>query len=259
MAGKTGIALKVLQWFNRGVQFGCTALVLALTSYFLATMSDHHIKIPINLRAVEGISGIGVVYTILGLLLLCCLAGLAFTSFIAIFLDVCFIGAFIYVATVYKDGASSCTGRNVKTVFGTGSAAADVSSVKDGSVPLPTYKTACRMESAMLAVSIVAIVFFIISALTEVLLARQRKKEKRFGPSPANNYTSGYGSRRRGLFGFRRNKGTASTADALPTHPHPDQVRDSYNTEATRVGEPPAATYSKYGEAGYNPHGTYNA
>lgn len=156
MAGKRGIALKVLQWFNRGVQFGCTALVLALTSYFLATMSDHHIKIPINLRAVEGISGIGVVYNILGLLLLCCLAGLAFTSFIAIFLDVCFIGAFIYVATVYKNGASTCQGSNVNTVFGTGNAAADISTPVDGKVPVPSYKTACRMESAMLAVSIVA-------------------------------------------------------------------------------------------------------
>ncbi|KUI56816.1 hypothetical protein VP1G_04129 [Cytospora mali] len=249
MAGKGLLALKVLQWFNRGVQFGCTALVLALTSYFLATMSDHHIKIPVDLRAVEGISGIGVVYTALGLLLLCCLAGFAFTSFLAIVLDVAFIGAFIYVATVYKSGASTCTGTSVHTVFGTGNASADVSSVKDGKVPLPTYKTACRMESACLAVSIVAIVFFIFSALSEVLLARQRKKEKRFGPSPANNYTSGYGSRRRGLFGFRRNRATAGTADdpnALPTHTHPDQVRDSYNTEATRVGET-GNGYNKYG------------
>lgn len=156
MAGKSGLALKILQWFIRGVQFCCTALVLGLTSYFLAAMADHHIRIPINLRAVEGISGGGVLYTIVGLLLLCCLAGLAFTSFIAIFLDVCFIGAFIYVATVYKNGTSTCKGPNVHTVFGTGNAGADVSSAHHGSVPLPKYKTACRMESAMLAVSIVA-------------------------------------------------------------------------------------------------------
>lgn len=156
MAGFSGVALKILQWFNRGVQFCSTALILSLTSYFLATMADHDIKIPTSLRAVEGISGIGVVYTAIGLLLLCCLAGLAFTSFIAILIDVAFIGAFIYVATVYRNGASSCTGTNVKSIFGTGNAGADVSSAKDGSVPLPTYKTACRMETAMLAVSIVA-------------------------------------------------------------------------------------------------------
>ena len=108
--------------------------------------------------------------------------------------------------------------------------------------------------------------FFIISALTEVLLARHRKKEKRFGPSPANNYTSGYGSKRRGLFGFRRNRGTAATANdnALPTHTHPDEVRESYNTDTTRIGENGAGynnNNNKYGESGYNRYGdgTYNA
>ena len=40
----------------------------------------------------------------------------------------------------------------------------------------------------------------------EVVLVRHRRKENRFGPSPANNYTSGYG-RKGGFFGrFRRNK-----------------------------------------------------
>lgn len=37
-------------------------------------------------------------------------------------------------------------------------------------------------------------------------------------------------------------------------HTSPDQVRTSYNTEATRVGE--GSPYNKYGEAGYNEHGT---
>lgn len=102
-------------------------------------------------------------------------------------------------------------------------------------------------------------VFFIISALTELALGRHRKKEQRFGPSPANNYTSGYGStRKRGLFGLRRNKRADTDGlgdpNALPMHTSPDQVRTSYNTEATRVGE--GSPYNKYGEAGYNEHGT---
>lgn len=101
-------------------------------------------------------------------------------------------------------------------------------------------------------------VFFIISALTELALGRHRKKEQRFGPSPANNYTSGYGSKKRGLFGFRR-KNRAGTdpedPNALPMHTSPDQVRTSYNTEATRVGE--GSPYNnKYNEAGYNEYGT---
>ncbi|KAJ0116910.1 hypothetical protein J7T55_003324 [Diaporthe amygdali] len=258
MAAGAGLCLKLLQWFNRGVQFCCAGLVLALNSYFLAAMSNHSITIPTNLRAVEGISGVAVLYTAIGLLLLCCLAGFTLTSFIAIVLDIAFIGAFIYVATVNKDGASSCSGSNVNTVFGSGDANANIQSPKDGGVPLAKYMTICRMESAILAVSIVAIVFFIVSAVTELALGRHRKKEQRFGPSPANNYTSGYGSRKRGLFGLRRNKraDTDNLADpnALPMHTSPDQVRTSYNTEATRVGE--GSPYAKYGEAGYNEHGT---
>lgn len=107
-----------------------------------------------------------------------------------------------------------------------------------------------------------ASVFFIISALTEFGLGRHRKKEQRFGPSPANNYTSGYG---RGGFGrlFRRktNAGAAGVAgdpNALPMHTTPDQVRQSHQTEETYVngGQDTltSQTYPKHGEAGYATH-----
>ncbi|KAL7625037.1 hypothetical protein AAE478_004251 [Parahypoxylon ruwenzoriense] len=237
MGAKAGFALKLLQWFIRGVQFCCSALVLALFSYFLAVLTNRGLPIPTWARAVEGISGIGVLYTILGLLLLCCLAGHPFTSFIAIVLDVCFIGSYIYVAVSNRAGASSCTGE-VDTLFGTGQASDLINDQH------PTYRQVCQMETACLAVSIVAVVFFILSALLEVVLVRHRRKEQRFGPSPANNYTSGY-ARRRGIFGrFRRQK-TADTTEGnvLPEHPNPDQMRQSYNTEATAVGHE-STTYS---------------
>lgn len=156
MGAGAGFALKLVQWFNRGVQFACAGLILALNSYFLAAMSNHNMTIPTNLRAVEGISGVGVLYTALGILLVCCLAGFTLTSFIAMVLDVAFVGAFIYVATVFKDGTSTCGGTDLNTVFGTGSSSDKVTSTDDGGVPLPTYGTACRMESAQLAVAIVA-------------------------------------------------------------------------------------------------------
>lgn len=54
--------------------------------------------------------------------------------------------------------------------------------------------------------------FFLISAFLEVVLVHHRRKEHRFGPSPANNYTSGYG-KRGGFFGrFRRRKGSEEEA-----------------------------------------------
>lgn len=130
----SGIALKFLQWFIRGVQFCCAAVVLALTSYFLATLHSHDLTIATWLRAVEGISGAAVVYTIAGLLLLCCIAGYPLISFIAITLDIAFIGAFIYVAVSYKGGVGTCT--NI--------------------VETDNPRTNCNMQKANFAVSIIA-------------------------------------------------------------------------------------------------------
>lgn len=45
MGAKAGFTLKLIQWFNRGVQFACCGLILALTAYFLAAMSNNSITI----------------------------------------------------------------------------------------------------------------------------------------------------------------------------------------------------------------------
>lgn len=92
--------------------------------------------------------------------------------------------------------------------------------------------------------------FFIFSIFTEIALGRHRSREKRYGPSPANNYTSGYGSGG-GLFGWLRRRRTAASGNILPEHTHPEQLetRQSYGTEATAVG---------YELPGYNKHGEYN-
>lgn len=248
MGLKSGLVLKALQWFVRTIQFLSSAVALALFSYFLAVASRHNYNIPTWAKAVEGISGIGVLYTLLGLLLLCCVAGHPFASAIAILLDIAFIGAYIYVAQANRGGASSCTG-TVNTVFGTHSASDRLGS------GLPTYHQICQMHSAVLAVSIIAIVFFLISAFLEFVLVRHRRKESRFGPGPRNNYTSGY-AKRGGFFSrFRRRKAGSEeeviNPNALPEHTLPDQVRPSYNTEST-LG---ATHYNKYGESGFQHDG----
>ncbi len=66
-------------------------------------------------------------------------------------------------------------------------------------------------------------------------MARHHQREKRFGPSPRNNYTSGSG-RRRGLFGWgRRRQDDTGLPDPnqLPEHTLPSAVRDSYVSGAT--------------------------
>jgi hypothetical protein len=151
-----GIALKGVSWFLRAIEFCCAAIILGIFSYFLAVLADHHLHIDTYIRAVEGISGAGVLYTIFALLLVCCLGGVAFLSFIAMVLDLAFTGAFIYIAYATRHGDNSCSGV-VNTPLGTGDAGTDntVASNDGGVVILPKYRTACKLNTACFAVSIV--------------------------------------------------------------------------------------------------------
>lgn len=156
MGAASGIALRATQFFVRTIQFCCAAIVLALFSYFLATLSNHSLPIATWVRAVEGISGAAVLYTILALLMVCCVPGHPFPAFVMMVLDVLFIGGFIYIASANRAGASSCNGQ-VDTVFGTGDADTNVvDNGQGGFTVLPSLRQACQMETACLAVSIVA-------------------------------------------------------------------------------------------------------
>jgi hypothetical protein len=156
MGQAKSIALRGTQFFLRVIQFCCAAIVLALFSYFLATLHNHSLHIGTWVRAVEGISGAGVAYTILALLALCCLSGRTLPSLITMLLDVAFIGGFVYIAWANRAGASSCNGV-VDTPYGTGDA--DTNVVDNGSggfTELPSLRQACKMQTACLAVSVVA-------------------------------------------------------------------------------------------------------
>ncbi|RFU78821.1 hypothetical protein TARUN_3388 [Trichoderma arundinaceum] len=254
MGAGTGFGLKFVQWFIRGIQFCCCAIVLAIYSYFLATLHNHNLPIATSLRAVEGISGAGTLYTLLALLMLCCLAGHTLTAFLAVLLDVCFIGAFIYVAVANKNGAGSCDGY-LDTPFGKGQSASTVSADK-GFTRLPSFHTACRLQTASLAVSIIVIIFFALSILMEFALTRHHQKEKRYGPSPQNDYTSGFGRRKgNGVFGRFFGRRSPKVADAseegnmLPQHTQPEQL---HNIDNNDISNPYNHTdpYNKY-ESGY--------
>lgn len=151
MALGKGFALKFLQWIIRAIQLGCAAVALGIFAYFLASLHNRDLYIDNHLRAVTGISGAAVLYTLLGLLLLCCLAGFAFTSFIAIILDIAFVGAFIYVAYQNRFGLSSC-GSYADTQYVRGNSIADIQNASG----LPSYQTTCRMQRAVFSVSIIA-------------------------------------------------------------------------------------------------------
>ena len=157
MAFGSGIALKGLSWFLRVIEFCCAAIILGIFSYFLATLHNHGFHIDTYIRAVEGISGAGVLYTVFALFLVCFLGGIAFLSAIAMFLDLCFAGAFAYVAYANRGGDGSCSGF-VNTPFGSGHTNGDtsVAAERGGFTVLPSLHSACKLETACFAVALIA-------------------------------------------------------------------------------------------------------
>ncbi|EPE29950.1 hypothetical protein GLAREA_01110 [Glarea lozoyensis ATCC 20868] len=257
MAKGGGLALKGLSLFMYFIEFCCAAIILGIFSYFLAALVSNNLHVDTYIRAVEGISGAAVLYTIFALLLVCCLGGILVASLIAVLFNLAFCGAFIYLAYATRHGASSCSGI-VNTPLGTGNVANGnrVTTPDDGIVYLPSYRTACKLNTACFAVAVVGAVFFFLSTLIELALMRHHRKEKAFGPSPNNGYTAGSPRRK---FWQRKPKTVAhhdaEKPDALPAHTTPAAVRNSYNTESTAVGNEPA--YNKYGNNTVVPPATY--
>ena len=240
---------RLLQTFLYLLCFCCAGIILGVYSYFLSVLANRDLPIARWKKAVEGLSGVACVYTIFAVLLTCCLGGISFFGFLAIVLDVCMIGAFIAMAILTRDGADSCKG-NVQTPLGNGPANNQGSGYGSNgfgfgsgeySTYFPNLGLACKLNTAAFAVSIIGAVLFIFTALMQVALVRHHKKEKRFGPSPDNNYTSGSG-RRRGLFG-RKNKNAEKEAElgavgagvpaASLAANHHDNLRPSHDTAYT--------------------------
>ncbi|KAL2822997.1 hypothetical protein BJX63DRAFT_3455 [Aspergillus granulosus] len=217
-----GVGGVVLRFFNlaiRVLQFLDAAVILGIYSYFLAKLAQNDQHIPTWTKAVEGLSGAATLYALLGSVLTCCLGGITFFAAVGILLDACFVGAMIAIAIMTRHGTQNCSA-TPNTPVGTGPDGTNSPADVD-------YGYACRLNKVVFAVSVIGIFFFLISILFQFLLSRHHRREKRFGPSPANNYTYGTGSQRRGF--WRRNKHTpenASVDDMLPAHTTPGEVEN---------------------------------
>ncbi|KAI9374722.1 hypothetical protein BJX61DRAFT_264491 [Aspergillus egyptiacus] len=256
--GAGGVILRFFNLAIRVLQFLASAVILGIFSYFLAKLATNDQHIPTWMRAVEGLSGAATLYSLLGSLLVCCLGGITFFAFLGIALDVCFVGAMVAIAVMTRDGTQSCSGV-VDTPLGTGND-------PDNSPADVEYGYACMLNKVVFAVSIIGIFLFLISTLFQFLLGRHHKREKRFGPSPANGYT--YGTQRRGFWGRKKQApGATSGDDMLPGHPTPHDVETgpaanekppgffgrfggrNAPTAAPETGYPPA---QGYGTSAYN-------
>lgn len=199
MPSKGGLALKGLDTFLRILEFLCAALILGIFSWFLAYLHHHNRHIPTWMKACEGMSGAAVIYTAFAVILTCFLGGITFFAFLAILLDICFIGCFVAIAILARHGVHT-----------------------DGAYsPLGNGKGRdAKLQTVAFAVAIIGAFLFLLTAAMALLLNRHHRKEKKYGPSPANNYTSGKG---RTPFWKRKNRKAANRdAEELGTIPNLD-------------------------------------
>lgn len=272
MARRSGVGLKALQSLLRSILFLASLVVLALYAYFLAKLHSKDLYIANWVRAVEGISGACALYVLVGLPLLWCAGGHSMPMVIFVVLDILFIGGYMYIAYENRGGRGSCNGNDIRTPFGYGSALVDRAVNRNGqTVSIPRFRTSCRLEKACLAVSVIAIILLLLTIGTEFLLARHRRREKKFGPGPSNGYTSGSGCGNRrgaGLMGLlRRKKNTSHTAgydekganggDTLPAGVAYDpQYASAAPAPPSNVYQPASANAGAYATTGAGPYAT---
>lgn len=136
----SSLAIRVLQFLDG-------AVILGIFSYYLAILTKHHQHIATWLKAVEGLSGAATLYALLGAIFVCCLGGVSFFAFLAIVLDVCFVGAMVAIAVLTRKGVDKCTG-TVDTPLGTGNSG-------DESPSKLSFGMACKLEKVTFAVAVI--------------------------------------------------------------------------------------------------------
>jgi hypothetical protein len=246
-----GALLRFGQTGLRLLEFAAAAIILGIYSYYLAVLSRHDMTIPTWEKAVEGMSGAAVLYTIFGVLFTLCLGGVSFFAFLAVFLDILFAGCFAAIAYYTRHGANKCSGF-VTTPLGQGLSSEEAPGAGD-------WGYVCSLNTACFAMAVLNIFLFLITAAVQILLARHHKTEKRYGPSPKNNYTKGPG---RTPFWRRRGRKTHSTRDAeMATGTVPAAgYRPSHETGMTgstmHGGHVIGTTEPKYGQPGYGHQAT---
>lgn len=103
-------------------------------------------------------------------------------------------------------------------------------------------------------------ILFIITLFVQLAIGRHHQREKRYGPSPANNYTSG--SPRGSRFGRKERHGEDAELGAAAlatdrTHPAFRPSRDSEYTGSTVIGpeESYGGSRTKFGHIANGGHG----
>ena len=120
------------------IEFLISILILGIFSYFLAVLTRRDgAVIPQWEKAVTGLSGAAALYCIFAVILTCFLGGITFFAFLAVVLDVCFVGAMVAIAILTKAGTKSCSSTNNDSPIG------------------QNHSTSCTLQQVAFAVSII--------------------------------------------------------------------------------------------------------
>ena len=237
--------------------FCAAGIIIGIWSYFLAKLSYHDLVRSIicdkkkslanivqlinkQTKAIEGMAGGAVIYTFFAMLMTCCLGGRSFFAILGLLGDLLIMGCFIAIAVLDRAGAGRRTG-NVATPIGNG--LSNTTGVAGTNLGL-----AARLNTVVFSCAVAGAGLMLFTLLLNLLQWINHRKEKSFGPSPDNDYTSGRG-KKGGFFARRSKKNNVEpfaekdveSVGVIPAtglthvdrHAVRNDMRPSYDTEAT--------------------------
>ncbi|KAK6519752.1 hypothetical protein TWF506_000051 [Arthrobotrys conoides] len=217
------VVAKLLSTTFRVLQFLGTLFNTGCLTYFIVRLANRNL-ISGRALAVEIISGAGLLWSVFALVFSVCLLQKSFFQFFTVIGDALFVGGFIAVSVLLRDSwDGDCSSSNLFVPW-----------LQRGGNNLVAN---CRIIKGIFITSIILCVLFFLTILTAFLAHKSSKKDRAYGPSPANNYTSGRGKR-------HKNRDIESAAVAGPALAPPvtdNRVsHDSKYTDATEKTNDPA-------------------
>jgi hypothetical protein len=147
--------------------------IVGIYGYFLSSLTLDGSCISAWKKAIEGISGAAVLYTLINTIMTCCLNYRPILAVISIVLDVCFAGSFVAISVLTRQSASSCDGY-LHTPLGNGVSYSTPPSSRGREGRVPYLWFVCSLNKAVFAVSIIAIVILISTAIMQLMSLRRQ-------------------------------------------------------------------------------------
>ncbi|KAF3210911.1 hypothetical protein TWF192_000062 [Orbilia oligospora] len=217
------VLAKLLSSTFRVLQILGTLFNTGCLTYFIVRLANRNL-ISGRALAVEIISGAGLLWSIFAFVFSVCLLQKTFFQSFTVIGDALFMGGFIAVSVLLRDSwDGDCSSSNLYVPW-----------LQRGGNNLIAN---CRIIKGIFITSIILAVLFFLTMLTACLAHKSAKKDRAYGPSPANNYTSGRGKRNK-----NRDLESAAVAGPALVPPVTDNrvSHDSKYTDATEKTNDPA-------------------